>query len=505
MVYFIVLASIYVIAMIALGYRASKRVTSVESYAASSGDIGPLATAITYAATFSSAGYFLGVAGQGFAFGVTNIWFWASQWTTTCLCLCLIARRYRRVNKNIHAASVADWVADRYGSPGLRVFLALVSLLQLLYVASQLVGVGIVINHMIPSISYQTGICIAAVVIIVYISMGGTYAHVYTNVAQGAMMCVLALVIFFTGFFLFGNVFTEVPELLSQIDPKLAMGVNPDNAGYPTVSAVVWMFIAHLWWTMNPQIIGKCTYLKSDRDIKKFIIYTAICMFLMGSVVLGGSYARILLPEGIGSTVTGMDNAMPWFITQVYPEVVAAIFLCVILAASMSTVDGILLYMSVVVGNTWYNKIFLGAKRARGEHVDEAKAEKTTMSIMKWSVYAIGIIAIPIAFSKPTNLTVMLWSAAGTIMSAVAGPVVVGLYSKKAGKGAALLGSIGGCASFCILYFGHIIGSVYQCCGIGGFISVVLTLIGIPLFKKMDHAHAEKMFAGVNVSEEVAE
>ena len=228
-------------------------------------------------------------------------------------------------------------------------------------------------------------------------------------------------------------------------------------------------------------------------------------MFLMGSVVLGGSYARILLPEGIGSTVTGMDNAMPWFITQVYPEVVAAIFLCVILAASMSTVDGILLYMSVVVGNTWYNKIFLGAKRARGEHVDEAKAEKTTMSIMKWSVYAIGIIAIPIAFSKPANLTVMLWSAAGTIMSAVAGPVVVGLYSKKAGKGAALLGSIGGCASFCILYFGHIIGSVYQCCGIGGFISVVLTLIGIPLFKKMDPAHAEKMFAGVNVSEEVAE
>ena len=119
------------------------------------------------------------------------------------------------------------------------------------------------------------------------------------------------------------------------------------------------------------------------------------------------------------------------------------------------------------------------------------------MSVMKWSVYVIGIIAIPIAFSKPSNLTVMLWSAAGTIMSAVAGPVVIGLYSKKAGKGAALLGSIGGCASFCILYFGKIIGSVYQCCGIGGFVSVVLTLIAIPLFKPMDPAHAEKMFVGV--------
>lgn len=225
-------------------------------------------------------------------------------------------------------------------------------------------------------------------------------------------------------------------------------------------------------------------------------------MFIMGSVVLGGAYTRILLPEGIGDTVTGMDNAMPWFITQVYPEVISAIFLCVILAASMSTVDGILLYMSVVIGNTWYNKLYLGTKRRRGEMVDEAQAEKRTMSIMKWSVYVVGLIAIPIAFAKPDNLTVMLWSAAGTIMSAVAGPVVVGLYSKKAGKGAALLGAIGGCASFCILYFGGIIGSVYECCGIGGFISVILTLVGIPLFKKMDPAYAEKMFVGVEGTEE---
>ena len=139
-------------------------------------------------------------------------------------------------------------------------------------------------------------------------------------------------------------------------------------------------------------------------------------MFIMGCVVLGGSYTRILLPEGIGETVTGMDNAIPWFITQVYPEILSAVFLCVILAASMSTVDGILLYMSVVIGNTWYNKIYMGSKRRQGVEVDEAKTEKVTMSVMKWSVYVIGIIAIPIAFSKPSNLTVMLWSAAGTIM-----------------------------------------------------------------------------------------
>ena len=501
MIYFIILTVIYVAVMIGMGYRASKRVNSVESYAAGNGDIGPLATAITYAATFSSAGYFLGVAGQGFAYGVTNIWFWASQWTTTCLCLCVVARRYRRVNKNIHAAGVADWVADRYGSKALRVFLGAVSLLQLLYVASQLVGVGIVINHMIPQIPYQVGVAIAAVLIIVYISMGGTYAHVYTNVVQGTLMCVLAVIIFATGFYLYGNVFTEVPKQLAEIDPNLALGANPNNGGYPTAFAIFWIFVAHLWWTLNPQIIGKCTYLKSDKDVKKFIIYTAIAMFIMGCVVLGGSYTRIMLPEGIGETVPGMDYAMPYFITKVYPPIISAIFLVVILAASMSTVDGILLYMSVTIGNTWYNKIYLGSKKEKGEAIDEKAAEKMTMKVMKWSVYIVGIIAIPIAFSRPANLTVMLWSAAGTIMSAVAGPVIVGLYSKKIGPGAALFGSVVGCASFCILYFGKILGSVYMSCGIGGAISVLATLIAIPLFKQMDPAYAEKIFAGVDDAE----
>ncbi len=45
-------------------------------------------------------------------------------------------------------------------------------------------------------------------------------------------------------------------------------------------------------------------------------------------------------------------------------------------------------------------------------------------------------------------------------------------------------------------------GSAYQCCGIGGFISVILTIIGIYIFKPMDPAYAEKMFAGVEAPEE---
>lgn len=495
---FVVLFVIYIAGMLFLGYRGSKKATTSASYATSSGDVSPFSVAITFAACFASAGTFLGVAGQGFAYGVTNVWFWASQWTTCGIILAIVVKRYRRTSKNLKSVTVADWVADRYNSQGLRIFLAIVSLLQILYIASQLVGAGIIINQMIPSISYRNAVLISAIVIIVYISMGGTYAHIYTNIAQGAMMVILGVIIALSGFFLFGNVFTEVPARLASIHPDLASGLNPANKGYPLPIHVAALFIAHFWWALNPQLINKATYLKSERDVKKFIFYNAILMFLMSAVVLGGSYTRILVPEGIGATITGMDNAIPYYVAHIFPTVISAVFLVVIMAAMMSTVDGILLYVSSVFGNTMYKEIYIRSKRNRGIAIDDAKVERITLTIMKYSTVLVGLIAAPIAFSKPANLTAMLWGAAGPIMSAVAGPVCVGIYSRKPSAKAAALGSVVGCAFFVVFYFGKIISSVYLCCGLGGLVSVAFTIIGTVIFAPMDQAYADKVFAGLD-------
>ena len=493
----IVLLAIYIVAMIFLGYIGSKRANSVSSYATSNGDIGPVAAAFAFAATFASAGTFLGVAGQGFAYGVTNLWFWASQWFPCGVILLIICRRYRKMNKHLKSATVADWVADRYDSQGSRVFLALVSMLQILAIGSQLVGSGIIINHVIPVISYPMAVVISAVVVMVYICMGGTYAHVYTNVAQGAMMLVLAIVLVLSGVFVFGNLL-DVPNMLAEIDPNLAKGLNPDNSGYPSMIYIVGLFIAHMWWTMNPQLIGKCTYLKKERDVKKFLLLSCLFMFLMCSITMVGGYTRVLIPEGIGDTVPGMDYAVPTYISMLFPDIVSAVFLIVIMAATMSTIDGMLLYVSSVIGNTWYKNIYVRHQIDSGKQVDETKADNVAMQVMRWSTIVVGIVAIPIALSRPENLTVLLWAGSGTIMSAVAGPVCIGLYSKKAGKGSALLGSVGGFLSFVIIYFGGLIGSVYLCSAIGGTVSVILSAIGTQIFKPMDQARAEAIFAGIS-------
>ena len=494
---FIVLMALYIVAMLILGFYGSRKAKDSSSFAASQGDVSVFNTSITFAATFASAGTFLGVAGQGFAYGLTNLWFWASQWTTAGILLALVVRRYRKMHMTKKAETVADWIANRYNSQGLRVWLAIVSLAQVAFIASQLVGAGVIINQMIPSISYQLGVFIAAIVIIIYISMGGSYAHIYTNVAQGSLMLVLGVVLALSGFAIYGNIFTEVPAKLAEINPDLAKGLNPANGGYPTAVHVVGLFIAHLWWAMNPQLISKATYLKSEKDVKKFCWMAPLFMFLMCSVVLVGSYTRIMVPEGIGDTIAGMDSAVPYYITSIFPKFISALFLVVIMAAMMSTVDGVLLYVSSILGCTLYKNTLVANKIARGETVDMEKAEKTSMTIMRFAPFIIGLIAVPIAFAKPANLTAMLWGAAGPIMSAVAGPVCIGIYSKKPSAKAAALGSVGGCLLFLLLYFGKLIPSVYLCCSIGGLASVILCFIGMKLFPPMEGKYADEMFANI--------
>lgn len=119
---FIVLMVIYIAAMLLLGYLGSKRATDSTSYATSNGDVSVFNVSVTFAATFASAGTFLGVAGQGFAYGLTNFWFWASQWTSAGIIMAIIVRRYRRMHSMKKSATVADWIADRYHSQGLRVW-----------------------------------------------------------------------------------------------------------------------------------------------------------------------------------------------------------------------------------------------------------------------------------------------------------------------------------------------------------------------------------------------
>ncbi len=466
---FIGLFIVYLIAMGVLGYIGQKKTTSMRSFAISKGDLNPYIVGITWAATFMSAGTFLGLPGLAYKNGMTQLWYHMGHWFPAILMLVLVAKGYRRIADRTDSLTLPDWLADVYQSKTIRLLIGLVCLCNIVPLATQFVGVGTLMNVTL-GIPYKTGVLIGVVVVMVYLFLGGTYAHIYTNVIQGGMMCLLAITVILTGFYLFGDIFTELPPMLAAIDPPFVQPLQPNDVAFATPLAISGIFIANACWSLNPQLMNKIQYLKSNRDLKKFIIFSAFCLFVGGLVCIGGLYARVLFPDGLAS----VDDALPQFVTTTYNPWIAAFFNIVLLAATMSTTDGIMVMMATILGNTLYRETYIHNKIERGDVVDHDKVEKNTLFIAKWSIVLVGIASLPIAFNRPASLNILNWVGTGNILSAVSGPLLVAVTCKKLHSASAIAAALCGIGSYLALYIGGIVPSVYLAVAIGCVVSIVV-------------------------------
>ena len=237
-------------------------------------------------------------------------------------------------------------------------------------------------------------------------------------------------------------------------------------------------------------MINKVQYLKGEKDIKKFILYTALFMFLLGAITFGGLYARVLAP-GLAKP----DGAIPALVNLMFPPAISALFLVVIIAATMSTTDGLMVYLATVFGNTLYKETYMKFKEKNGEEIDHARVEKTALTLSKWSVLLVSLMALPVAWSQPKFLIVLLWTGSCGVLSAVAGPIVMGIWSKKAHRKAAIISAMGGLTGYLILFVGKITKSVFLAGAQGALLGLVIMIVMTYLLSPSPDENNAQFFA----------
>ena len=82
--------------------------------------------------------------------------------------------------------SIPEYLGSRYQSEWMRVLVSLFSLLLLFYLAGQLVA-GVVMFEVMLGLPPDVALGITAMVLIVYVVLGGAHAGILTDVAQGCM------------------------------------------------------------------------------------------------------------------------------------------------------------------------------------------------------------------------------------------------------------------------------------------------------------------------------
>ena len=432
--YFILIMGIALWGSRAAGKRSDTK-GFMEEYFIGSRSMGGFVLAMAIITTYTSASSFVG--GPGVAYNVGLGWILLSmiQVPTAFLTLGVLGKRFALIARRTNAVTITDFIRARYGSD-LVVILASLSLL-VFFMASmlaQFIG-GARLFESVTGYSYQTGLLIFGLTVVIYTTVGGFRAVVLTDTIQGVMMLFASLAILYAVITAGGGV-ESIMQTLYSIDPQL---LTPTGGG----NAIPKPFILSFWVLVGigilglPQTTQKCLGYKDSRSMHNaMIIGTFVVGFTMLAMHLVGAMGRAVIPD-----ITVGDLAVPTLTVRLMSPFWAGIFIAGPLAAIMSTVDSMLIMCSAaIVKDLYFHYIVKN---------DESRLSPKKVRGMSLVVTAVVGVLVFFAAMKPPSLLVWInLFAFGGLEAVFFCPTLFGLYWKRANSTGALLSMAGGAAAY---------------------------------------------------------
>ena len=446
--YTIIALCIYAFAMALVGCISYGKSKSLDNFIIGGRNIGAWATAVAYGTTYFSAVVFVGYAGQhGWNIGIGAIWIGIGNAVLGCLLSWLLfANRTRKMTKKLEAKTMPEYFRKRYNSKGMEILAAIVIFVFLVpYSAAVYKGLGALFSAVFPGVETWVWMLIIACLTAIYLVAGGYVATAYTDLIQGIIMIVgvVCLIVAVLSHQNVGGISGLIENLGNFVslpdDPNPTTGAQLINIfGGSSFKFLCFNIMLTSFGTWGlPQMIGKFYAIKDTAAIKRgTIISTIFCTIIGCGAYLIGSTSRLILggrlPEG------GIDSVIPAVLMEVLGGgelgvVLLAIIMILLLSASMSTLQAIVLTSASAVAVD-----LIPAVRNK-----ETKPE-TQMLLTR--LLCLVFVACSFIFATqniPIIVSLMSFSW-GVVSGCFIGPYIWGLFSKKITRVGACAGMIAG-------------------------------------------------------------
>jgi sodium/pantothenate symporter len=425
---------VYLVGTAWLGWLGFRRTSGFGSFAVGNRNMHPLVVGVTLAASVASAATFIINPGFVYVDGF-SAWFHMVVGTGigfVCM-LYVLSFQFRRLGEQYQALTIPHWIGKRYGSRAFALYFSVLNLLSFAFIVLLVGGISIVMQPLL-GISNTTALIITLVFVTGYVFVGGTYAHVLTNLLQGALMIGATLLVLGT---CVAIAFAEpqgLVESLREIDPSLVAAVNRDGALFNDVFSIyVAGFIVGAVLVCQPHILTKALYVRGDRQVRQYLlIFTVVfaLFFLLGTV---GFVAHLVVPEAaLVDPATGafrQDLVMTVFLQTAYPDWVFTIVSVVLLAASMSTLDGLLVSISTITANDLVLNLFA---RDGASSLDTEKRMRLALRTSHVVLVVIAAAAFLINLHPPRLLGIFGQVGVYGLALAAAPPLLLGVLYERA-------------------------------------------------------------------------
>ena len=389
----LVIVVLYLGVLVGIGVLASRRQSDVKDYFAAGKSLGFLSVAFSSRATGESAWLLLGLTGMGAALGVKAFWVVFGEVLGVTLAWALMSRPFKRLTDRYDAITVADYLEGRFADKTQRVRIVAafaLSVFVTIYVSAQIDATGKAFETFLGW-DYFVGAIVGFAVVMAYVVSGGFLAVVWSDVFQGMLMCA-GLVLLPAAAFLLLPDGPGLTATLAAIDPKLVSWNGGDDS-IVGLFGILSLALIGLGFLGSPQIFVRFLALRDEKEITRGMGVAITWTVLADSgAVLTGLLGRALLttPEQSVTDVlgTGAENVLPLLVEHTFPAVLVGIYVAVVLAAIMSTVDSLLVVAASAVTRDWYQKV---------RHPELSDAELVPLSRKITFGLALAALAISLA------------------------------------------------------------------------------------------------------------
>ena len=431
---------LYMAGMLGIGYYFLRKNKTTEDYYVGGRKMGSFHVGLSVVATDVGGGFSIGLGGLGFIMGISGSWMLFTGLIGAWLSAVILIPRVSRMPgfKDLYTF---PQIFEHFYSSKVALVAGIISGIGYIgFTSSQILAGAKLASATFVNLDMTTALFIMGVIVVVYTSLGGIKAVIYTDTIQWIiLMC--------------GLIFIGIPLGYSAIGGYDALSSTVSKDMMP-LSNIDWQTLVNWGFTIIPiWFVGMTLYQRiyscgDEKTAKKawFIagLFEWPVMAFMG--VMLGLFARVAAEQGMFAylgfeTAVGLDpeKGLPMLLRTVLPPGLLGLMMAAYFSAIMSTADSCLMAASGNAVTDIIEKFF----NLKGD-------QKKILRLSQIMTFVLGAFALLLASSMQNVLELMLYSYA-FMVSGLFIPVLGALFWKKAGSIGAFWAMIGGGTTTLIL------------------------------------------------------
>lgn len=336
----------YMALCVAIGLWALKRTRDTSDFFMASRNLGVLITGIALFSSIMSGFGFVGGPGLVYRMGISSFWILVTTPIGFALAFFLVAKRIRLFAELRNSISLPDIAAARYRCPKVRGLVAVAILCGVIaYLATQIRAMAFVLQEIFASNgvwghdSVVFCVVVSCAVLVFYCVTGGIIASVYTDLFQGIVMVVVAVLIFVGAV---GAIEGGMGGMMEIILKDNAEAAGPWGT-LGMLGCLSWFFLFTLGVAGQPHVVTKMMMSRKVEDARRTLPITLLGYTVTALLWIGiGMLMRAVVLNGGQAELARADDAAAVFLQSYAHPVLAGLVFAGLFAAIMSTADGFL-------------------------------------------------------------------------------------------------------------------------------------------------------------------